>query len=158
MFTRTHIARRLGRVLIGAASLIVATPGFAAQPVIGNWITEDGKALVHIDFCGKAVCGKIAKLLKLDPSKPLTDTSNPDPRKRNNPLEGTYILTGFVDAGSLWKGKIYNPDSGKTYNAKLMRNADGTLKVEGCVAFLCKGPTWQPARQGTDARHTPTSS
>lgn len=128
------------------ASLFISTAAMAATPVTGTWITEGGKAMVRIEPCGDAICGRIVKVLLREPGKPTTDIANPDPTKRNNPIEGTFILTGFKDAGALWKGKIYNPDSGKTYNAKLTRNADGTLKVEGCVAFLCRGPIWTPAR------------
>jgi uncharacterized protein (DUF2147 family) len=140
------ISRKIGSVIVSAAFLGSTATAFAAQPVTGNWLTEENKALVRIEACGKTVCGKIVKVLKPTPGKPTMDIANPDPTKRKNPIEGTYILTDFTDAGALWKGKIYNPDSGKTYNAKLTRNPDGTLKVEGCIAFLCKGPTWQPAR------------
>ncbi|WP_066726707.1 DUF2147 domain-containing protein [Sphingomonas pituitosa] len=127
------------------ASLLISTAALAAAPITGTWMTEGGKALVRIEPCGDAMCGRIVKVLRREPGKPTTDIANPDPAKRNNPIEGTFILTGFKDAGALWKGKIYNPDSGKTYAAKLTRNADGTLKVEGCVAFLCRGPIWTPA-------------
>lgn len=139
-----HIPTTLGAAAL--AALFVSTAAIAATPVTGTWMTEDGKALVRIEPCGSAICGRIVKVLRRAPGAPTTDIANPDPAKRNNPIEGTFILTGFKDAGSLWKGKIYNPESGKTYNAKLTRNADGTLKVEGCVAFLCRGPIWTPAR------------
>lgn len=129
-----------------AAVLLGPVPAFAAEPVTGNWLTEESKALVQIEACGKTICGKIVKVLKPTPGRPTTDLANPDPRLRSHPIAGTYILTGFVDAGSLWKGKIYDPQSGKTYAGKLMRNPDGSLKVQGCIAFMCKGPTWQPAR------------
>jgi uncharacterized protein (DUF2147 family) len=118
----------------------------AAQSIAGTWLTDDGKAHVRIEPCGKAMCGRIVAVLKRAPGDATTDASNPDPAKRANPIEGTYILTGLTDAGSVWKGKIYNPATGKSYNAKVWRNPDGTLKVEGCVAFLCRGPTWQPVR------------
>ncbi|MGU3389788.1 DUF2147 domain-containing protein [Sphingomonas sp. M1A8_2b] len=140
-----------GRLAVMATALIgaligTASSAIAATPVTGTWITDEGKALVRIAPCGDAICGTIVKVLKHEPGKPTTDSANPDPSKRSNPIEGTVILNGFTDAGSIWKGKIYNPDSGKTYTAKLAKNPDGTLKVEGCVAFLCRGPTWQPAR------------
>ncbi|MCC8473985.1 DUF2147 domain-containing protein [Xanthomonas arboricola] len=44
---------------------------------------------------------------------------NPDPGKRNNPMEGTLIRSELVDAVALWKGRIYGPASGKTGNATL---------------------------------------
>ncbi len=140
------IFRKLGAGTLAALLIGSASGAVAATPVTGTWITDEGKALVRIEPCGPAVCGRIVKILKHEPGKPTTDIANPDPSKRRNLIEGSFILTGFTDAGSIWKGKIYNPDSGKTYTAKLARNPDGTLKVEGCVAFLCRGPTWQPAR------------
>jgi uncharacterized protein (DUF2147 family) len=134
-----------GGIAIIATLLWPALPAYSAQPVAGRWLTEDSKALVQIEPCGKAICGRIVRVLKPQPGHSKIDVNNPDPQKRNNPIEGTYILTDFVDAGSQWKGKIYNPESGKTYNARLTREADGSLKVEGCIAFLCTGPLWHPA-------------
>lgn len=140
------IYHRLGSGMVAALLIGSASGAIAAAPVTGTWITDEGKALVRIEPCGQAICGRIIKILRHEPGKPTTDIANPDPSRRRNPIEGSFILTGFTDAGSVWKGKIYNPDSGKTYAAKLARKPDGTLKVEGCVAFLCRGPTWQPAR------------
>ena len=59
---------------------------------------------------------------------------------------GLPLLTGFGDAGSHWKGTIYDPESGKSYTSKISRNADGTLKVQGCIAFFCKTQTWTAVR------------
>lgn len=134
-----------GAALAGA-SLFLAAPAQAAQPITGNWLTEEGKALVQIGPCGKAVCGKIVKVLKHTPGRPGTDIANPDPKLRSRSIEGLSILTDFADAGSLWKGNIYDPESGKTYSSKLTRNPDGTLKVQGCIMFFCKTQTWRPAK------------
>ena len=41
-------------------------------------------------------------------------------------------------------GKIYDPRSGNTYKSNLYLNDDGSLKVEGCLAFICDGEEWQP--------------
>jgi uncharacterized protein (DUF2147 family) len=121
----------LAPTLIAPALIAFASPALAAQPIAGKWLTDNGEALVEIAPCGKAMCGKVIKVLK--------------PKPGAKPSQGVAILTELKDSGSLWKGKVFNPESGKSYNAKVYRNADGTLKVEGCVAFLCKGPTWQPA-------------
>ena len=40
-------------------------------------------------------------------------------------------------------GKIYDPNSGKTYDSKIGVNANGTLKVEGCVLVVCQAQTWK---------------
>lgn len=128
--------------VLAAAMLISSASAFAALPVNGRWLTEDGKALVQIGPCGKAVCGQILKVVKPTPRAPRNDANNPDATLRDRPIEGLRILTEFVDGGSHWKGKIYDPQSGKTYTSKLSRNPNGTLKVQGCIAFFCKTQTW----------------
>lgn len=136
-----------------AASLALATliasialPAYAAQPVTGRWATVDAKAIVQIAPCGKSLCGKIEKILKPTPGRPLTDVENADPALRSRPLLGLPLLTGFSDAGSLWKGTIYDPESGKSYTSKISRNPNGSLKVQGCIAFFCKTQTWTAVR------------
>ncbi len=128
------------------ALLLAATPALAAAPITGNWITENGKALVEIAPCGKVLCGKITRVLKPTPGKPQTDANNPDARLRNRPIVGLPILTGFTADGAEWKGAIYDPEKGKTYRSVVQRNADGTLKVKGCIAFFCQAQVWKPAR------------
>ncbi len=133
-------------LLAATAALASGTPAFAAQPVQGHWITEGGKAIVEIAPCGRSVCGKITKILKHTPGRPDTDIKNPDVALRSKPIIGLSILTGFADSGSHWKGTIYDPESGNSYTSKVSRNGDGTLKVQGCIAFFCKTQTWTAAR------------
>lgn len=133
---------------VAIATMAAAAPPAlsAAQPISGRWSTEGGKAIVQIGPCGQAVCGRIAKVVKPTPGAPQNDANNPDVALRARPIEGLTILTGFTDSGSLWKGRIYDPESGKTYASKLSRNADGTLKVQGCIAFFCRTQTWRAVR------------
>jgi uncharacterized protein (DUF2147 family) len=132
--------------LFMAAALIATTPLHAAQPIGGRWATVEGKAIVEIAPCGNNVCGRIVKIVKPTPGRPHTDVENPDPKLRGKPLEGLAILSNFSDGGSHWKGTIYDPESGKSYNSKVSRNGDGTLKVQGCIAFFCKTQTWTPVK------------
>jgi uncharacterized protein (DUF2147 family) len=118
----------------------------AAQPVTGRWATVDGKAIVQIAPCGQHLCGKIEKIVKPTPGRPQTDIKNPDPALRSKPLVGLALLSGFKDDGDLWRGTIYDPEGGKSYTSKVSRNSDGTLKVQGCIAFFCKTQTWTPVR------------
>lgn len=131
-------------VAMGVAALSGAA--HAAQPVTGRWSTVDGKAIVAIAPCGGKLCGKIEKIVKPTPGRPQTDIKNPDAALRNKPLTGHTLLSGFEDAGDVWKGTIYDPESGKSYSSKVSRNGNGTLKVQGCIAFFCKTQTWTPVR------------
>ena len=128
------------------AALIAASPAAAATPVTGRWLTEDGAAIVTVAPCGAATCGRITRVLKGPPSGPAVDRNNPDARLRSRPIEGLTILSGFTDQGSDWRGRIYDPKSGKTYKSIVKREADGTLKVQGCIAFLCRTQRWTAAR------------
>lgn len=132
--------------VIAAAALLLAAPADAATPVTGRWLTEDGSAIVAVVSCGPATCGRIARVLKSPASGPALDRNNPDPRLRGRPVEGLTILSGFTDNGDDWRGRIYDPKSGKTYKSILKREADGRLKVQGCIAFLCRTQRWTPAR------------
>jgi len=139
------IIRTIGLAAV-AVSALVALPAQAAQPVTGRWATVDGKAIVNSAPCGTHLCGRIEKIVKPTPGRPHTDIKNPDPTLRSRPLVGLALLSDFSDAGDIWKGTIYDPESGKSYNSKVSRNGDGTLKVQGCIAFFCKTQTWTPVR------------
>src|SRR5947208_1164821 len=99
--------RLSGAAIVASALVLIPAPASAAQPISGRWYSENGKALVQIGPCGKAVCGQIIKVVKPTPGAPRNDANNPDAKLRARPIEGLTILSGFVDAGSLWRGKIY---------------------------------------------------
>jgi uncharacterized protein (DUF2147 family) len=135
------------RPFLALAALMIATPVFAAAPVTGKWMTAEKDSIVEIGTCGGIVCGKVLRVLRMMPDgKEPIDRNNPNPALRNRKVEGILILSGFADNGSSWKGKIYDPKSGKTYTSYLTRNADGTLKVQGCVGPFCQAFTWTQAR------------
>ena len=101
------------RLLPLAALLLLAAPAQAATPVSGRWLTEDGGAIVTLAPCGPATCGRITRVLKGPPSGRAVDRNNPDPKLRTRPVEGLTILSGFTDAGKDWRGRIYDPNTGK---------------------------------------------
>ncbi|MDP1028498.1 DUF2147 domain-containing protein [Sphingomonas sp. KR1UV-12] len=131
-----------------AAVLVAAAAGtaFAAPaPVTGRWLTLEGKAIVEIAPCGRALCGRVAKVLKPRPGGPAVDANNPDPALRTRPIEGIAILSDFTADGDKWKGRIYDPESGRTYRSELQ--AEGaTLKVKGCWGPFCRNQDWTRLR------------
>ena len=126
-------------------ALALATTAAAPAPIAGRWVTDEGKALVAITACGKAMCGRIVRILKPIPGKPQVDANNPDPRLRTRPLAGITILTGLTAASDGWRGNVYDPKSGRTYTARVWRAGAG-LKVEGCWGLLCRTQDWTAAR------------
>ena len=137
------------RAIAAAAVLsLAAAPALAADPVEGEWLTQSGSGKVRIGPCPKTpdkLCGNISWLRPADAK--LTDENNPDPKLKTRPIMGMPMLWGFKqDAPGKWTGgKIYDPNSGKTYDSKFSVSPNGTLKVEGCVVVVCQAQTWKRA-------------
>jgi uncharacterized protein (DUF2147 family) len=126
--------------------LLLLAIGNATPGVEGVWRTDDGKGLVRIAPCGEQICGRIAQVLDKGPGVPATDVNNPDPHLRSRSLLGLETLSGFTRDGVVWRGgHAYDPKSGHTYRATLQVNPDGSLKLTGCVMFVCQSRRWTRA-------------
>lgn len=118
-------------------------PGIAGPSIVGSWLTDDSKAVVRIAPCGAQLCGRIAQVLDKSPGVPVADVNNADARLRGRPIIGLPTLTGFTRQGAGWSGgQAYDPKSGRSYRASLQLNPDGSLKVTGCVLFVCQSRRW----------------
>ncbi len=118
------------------------------EGIFGYWLTSG--SIVKIETCNNSICGEISTVFTeegVDP-KSILDENNKDKLKRERSIVGINILSDFSIEKSDQKifkgGKIYDPRSGNTYKSNLYLNEDGTLKVEGCLAFICDGEEWQP--------------
>lgn len=128
-------------------ALLLLAAGEPAPSAQGNWLTEDRKGIVRIAPCGAQLCGTIARVLDRDAARIGTDRNNPDPRLRGRPIVGLQVLSGFTRSGRIWKGgRAYDPESGRSYRSTLALNPDGSLKVTGCVLFVCQSKRWTRAR------------
>ena len=135
-------SRLAGLVLV----TVVTSAAFAAEPVSGRWITDDGKAIVTIGPCGAAICGRISRILAPTPKGPPVDERNPEPKLRHRPILGLQVLSGFTTSGAEWHGRIYSPEEGKSYRSIMRRAGPDTIKVKGCIAFFCKTQIWKRER------------
>jgi uncharacterized protein (DUF2147 family) len=132
------------RTLLALLALLAPLPGAAAAPSVeGMWLTDDGKAVIRIATCGQRMCGRIARVLDTRPNVPKFDVNNPDPGRRDQPILGLQVLSGFSGGPTQWTGgRAYDPKSGSSYRASLRLNADGSLRVTGCVLFVCRSKRW----------------
>ena len=134
-------------LLLAACLAAVAAPALAADPVEGEWLVQSGSGKVRIGPCAgqpERMCGLITWLR--DPRNATgKDAKNPNPALRSRPLMGLPMIHDFNQAapGRWTGGKIYDPGQGKTYDSKIRINPDGTLKVEGCILFVCQAQTWK---------------
>jgi len=140
------IPMKLALGLIAAATA-AATPALAADPIQGDWVTEERDAIIRISQCGKTVCGRIHKYLVTPPNGAgQKDVNNPDKSLRNRTLLGMAILTGFKPDDDIWRGRVYDPKSGKTYRSEVSLQSSNRLKMKGCIAFICQGQNWTRAK------------
>jgi len=122
----------------------LAVPALAAEPIAGQWVTQDRKAVVTIGQCGASTCGKISRFLVAPPDgADQRDINNPDEAKRSRKLMGLPVLTDLRQDGDLWRGDIYDPETGKTYRSVIRRKGANTLEVKGCIAVFCQTQTWK---------------
>lgn len=113
----------------------------------GLWRTPRG-AVVRVERCGAAWCGRIVSLQPIPGNPAALDERNKDASKRTRPLKGLTILWGVTGGPSKWGGgRVYNPEDGGTYSASVTLDGTDTLKMKGCIAaFLCRTQNWARVR------------
>lgn len=125
-------------LLLAAAA---AGPSFAApvEDITGVWLTDKDEGAIEIRPCGERRCGRIAwmKDPKGPDGKPPTDRNNPDPSLRSRTICGLQIVTELKPQsdGSWGDGRVYDPETGKTYGMKIKRETADTVKATGYMGF-----------------------
>lgn len=137
----------LGFATLIAAFLLGAGPALAADAIAGRWITEERDAVIEIKRCGSTTCGRITRFLVAPPDGiDQRDINNPDPDLRRRKLLGLPVLFGFREESDLWRGRIYDPKSGKSYRSVIRRTSANTIEVKGCIGPFCQAQVWRRAR------------
>ncbi len=143
-------ARKLGRGL-GISSfllyaLLAVAPVNARSPTpAGVWLHANGRIEIEIAPCSDRLCGKLIWFKRPNDAQglPLVDLKNADPALRTRPLLGLTILSDLRRSGEgTWEGgKIYNPDDGANYNARMSIFDDENLRVRAYVLRPVFGKT-----------------
>ncbi len=116
----------------------------AAEDPTGYWATEKNESQIHIAHCGEKLCGTIFWMKEPNDSKGALrlDKENEDEAKRKRPLLGLQLIN-MKPEDDYWKGTVYNPTNGKTYDATLKILSKNQVELKGCVAYiLCGGQKW----------------
>ncbi len=113
-------------------TLLQPSPATAATPcdVQGLWVTEGFSAVVDIKS-GNADGQLTARLTWIfDPSY--------------QHAIGESLFSGMRGKKCAWTGgKILNPENNKTYRGSVALEADGRLKILGCIGPFCKTQHWR---------------
>lgn len=108
----------------------------AADGIAGTWRTQEGAqgGYVHVRIaaCGNAYCGIIVHAVDE------AGTVNPAYEHMNR-----QILWDMTPDGGVWRGRVWAPDSGQTFRAR-MTPAARTATLSGCVmgGLVCRSQTW----------------
>ncbi len=123
-----------------------------AEAIVGKWETDGGLSHIAIYKKGDTYYGKIVWLKEpKENGIDKKDDKNPDERLRNRPIKGLELLKDFSHAGgNKWKnGKVYDPESGKTYSCQMTLSQADVLEVRGYVGVSWAGrtTTWKRVKQ-----------
>jgi uncharacterized protein (DUF2147 family) len=140
------LAIRLATIAL-ALFIPVSIGSAQEQGVRDTWWTKGKEARVEIVDCeqaNKGLCGKIVWLAKPNDKKgqPQTDRLHPTKSLRSREVVGLQLIDGWREAGAnKWKGKIYDPDKGQTFNISIALKGD-RLTLTGCIVWGCDSETW----------------
>lgn len=127
--------------------LVSSSPSLADRGAIeGRWLTQDKDGWIRVNLVGNSLEGRIAGAPPGSPSERQFDDRNPDPALRTRKLDGLAIMTGFeYDGDGRWiNGKVYDPNSGKTYKCTLTLVDANTVRIRGYlgVSLFGRSETW----------------
>lgn len=138
----SSVMKKLFPVLI-LLMLSISAYSQNASAVTGNWYTENEESIIKIYESGGKYYGEIhwVEEPKDKNGNYKKDKNNPDKSKRDRRLLGLVILKDFkYDGDGEWnEGKIYDPEKGKTYKARMQLKGEDKLDVRGYVGVPAFG-------------------
>ena len=145
---------KISLITILMSMILTAVSAYAASgdDILGIWYNQEKDARIQIFKCGEKCCGKVVWLKEPNypagskegtPGQPKVDHNNPDPALRTRTITGLQIMNDFVFAGDgLWKGgKLYDPETGKTYRGKMTLISADQLNLKGYIGIPLFGRT-----------------
>jgi uncharacterized protein (DUF2147 family) len=111
----------------------------------GFFWTEAKDAIIEIAVTEGENGPKISGVTRWSTNEGGFDSQNPEPSLQNRPLIDLEFLWGFTYKAkkNRWAdGKVYDPNNGKTYSAKMsLENKGNTLKMRGYIGISLLGRT-----------------
>ena len=124
--------RTILRILNVLIPLVILIPNKAFATQHDLWLTDDRSLVVSVKPCEGTLCGTV---YWISDDVPPYDNKNPDPLKRNIPMCGLSVLSGFrkLDDNNWVDGKVYISESGDTYQAQVHLLPSGNVIVRGYI-------------------------
>lgn len=118
------------------------------EAVLGRWVSET--SIFEVTANGDSLTGRVVALMnplytegeEFGPvGATRRDDLNPDVNLRTRSILGLEIISEYEFTGKKWQGKIYDPESGKTYSSNMHVAKDGSLKMRGYIGVPMLGRT-----------------
>ena len=107
------------------AAIPPAATAAPSNSPLGLWLTEEKEGKVRIEQCGANLCGYSV-----------------DTKSNQN---GEQVLINMKPGkDAKWSGRIFDPNSGSTYDSTIAMRGSDSLRVQGCAlgGMFCGGQTW----------------
>jgi uncharacterized protein (DUF2147 family) len=132
--------------VLTVTTALKATPLYNSDEIIGRWMSTKNNLAVEIFKTNNEYKAKVVWIDDSDdknrPMNTRCDWKNPDENLRRRKIIGLVVMHGLVfnRANHDWEGgRIYDPNSGKDWNAKVWLTKDEHLKVRGYWDFQVLG-------------------
>jgi len=110
----------------------------------GYWATSNLTSVVEVSQCGDTLCAEIAWLWDISVAgRRMLDEKNSQSSRQTESLLDLQLFSRFKKEGETWKGRIYNPEDGRTYRASITSRSKNILRVRGCWGPFCLTQTWR---------------
>lgn len=110
----------------------------SGEEVAGVWWSPKKDARIELYKSGQKMMGRV--VWAVPEKRDRLDPKNPDQALRSRRIVGSTIFSDFVYAGGRWvDGKVYDPDSGRTYSCTMELIDASTLSVHGYIGLPILG-------------------
>jgi uncharacterized protein (DUF2147 family) len=100
---------------------------------VGVWLTEEKQGRIRIEPCGANLCGYAYDAKSNQNREQILIDMRPGQSKDQE-----------MNTDKKWSGRIFDPDSGSTYESTIAIKGPDSLRVQGCAmgGMFCGGQTW----------------
>jgi len=114
---------------------LAAAQSPSREPIEGHWKNPSGTAIIAIEPCASAFCGKVAWA---------SERGQREAAKGAPRVVGTTVLTGLKADRNRWTGTLFIPDDNMHVSAKLELVSEHKLKLTGCglMGLICRTQVW----------------
>jgi hypothetical protein len=118
------------------------------KDVLGFWASEGSIFMIYEE--AEQLHGEIIALEKAyytaeerpdAVGQPRLDDNNPVEVLSQQPIVGLQMFSAYEFDDGQWRGKIYDPESGNTYQSKMKLSKKGKLEIRGYIGVPMFGRT-----------------